>query len=413
MLKFFYGLAIINNVFAEDALHMVGGARSENNCLVGAGYTWCKSSNSCIRSWVTPCEDNYSDCNDCLEKQRSGINIACPDQCDYISMPPPPPPMPPPPMPHPPTPPVYYPTDPLPIRPAPICPEVMCMMYCQNGHKIDTNGCQMCQCNDEIPAVNMEPQIDDCPLIQPPCDGHRYVCPKLTEITHCNEGGIKGHTTYQLSLVIKDNMNIKNIYAIYGNGIPGKSMHLPAAYQSSVNQGQNIGGVSEYMISVFPETEFDSWLTIGLTDGDPSSLISAIGVDFDSWSDNHGLDITNGAIFLMDPVDIDLDGQGNEIVVAQLTIPTHITSSAIINVQGKTLSYNIRDVDSESWTEDNIVFELIPPNNMDTTTVPVTCQSWYDGCNTCSAHNGVLGSCSRMMCFTEDTPRCLQYVPGH
>ena len=57
-------------------LRPVGGERDDNNCLTGAGFSWCETSQSCIRRWVTPCEDNYSDCNDCLRRQRKGENIA-------------------------------------------------------------------------------------------------------------------------------------------------------------------------------------------------------------------------------------------------------------------------------------------------------------------------------------------------
>ena len=123
-MKFFYGLTLISNIVADDTLPMVGGSRDDQGCLISAGYTWCKSTNNCIRGWITPCEDNYSDCSDCLTKQRSGINIACPDNCDYITMPSPPPM--PPPMP---PPPVYYPTDPIQIPQPHICSDVMCMMY--------------------------------------------------------------------------------------------------------------------------------------------------------------------------------------------------------------------------------------------------------------------------------------------
>jgi hypothetical protein len=55
-----------------------------NGCLVSAGYTWCQSSNSCIRQWDTPCKDNYLDCHDCLQRQRNGENIACPGTCDNV-----------------------------------------------------------------------------------------------------------------------------------------------------------------------------------------------------------------------------------------------------------------------------------------------------------------------------------------
>ena len=410
MMKIFYGLTIINNVIAQD-MTMVGGTRDANNCLIGAGYTWCESSQECLRSWITPCEDNFNGCDDCLRKQQKGQNIACPEDCSYtvepISLTTPAP-----------TPveglsPVYEPTpvyDPIPMPPTTACPDVMCMMYCPTGHQIDANGCQLCDCN-ELPVavdqpVTVDTQVEDCPLIQPSCEGHTHVCPKLTEITHCNQGGIEGHTTYQLSLVVQPNMNIKNIYAIYGDSDNKQMMHIPPAYQSPVNKGQNIGGVSEYMSSIFSETNYDSWLTIGLTNGDPNNLISAVGIDFNSWSES-------GAVFVMDPSSTDLSEQGTEIIIAQLTVPTLSTATAVINVQGKTENYN-NNINTKSWSENNIHFPLIPPQNIDPNTIPSTCVSWFDGCNTCRVNNGQLGGCTRMMCFREDEPRCLQYAtPGH
>ena len=67
------------------------------------------------------------------------------------------------------------------------------------------------------------------------------------------------------------------------------------------------------------------------------------------------------------------------------------------------------------WSEQNIRFNLISPQNIIHDTIPNDCKTWYDGCNTCMVNNGVLGACSRIMCFREDMPRCLQYIPtsGH
>ena len=45
---------------------------------------------------------------------------------------------------------------------------------------------------------------------------------------------------------------------------------------------------------------------------------------------------------------------------------------------------------------------------------PIIVTSWYDGCNTCRVNNGNIGGCTRMMCFREDTHRCLEYnTIGH
>ena len=117
MLKILSFALYFENVYSQ----LVGDTRDTNNCLISAGYTFCESSNLCIRAWETPCSDHYTSCDDCLSKQRNGINIACPISCDVeapISIP----------------------------LPEPKCPEVMCMMYCENGMIQDSNGCNTCRC---------------------------------------------------------------------------------------------------------------------------------------------------------------------------------------------------------------------------------------------------------------------------
>ena len=383
---------------------MVGGSLDSHNCMIGAGYTWCESSQNCIRMWETPCEDNFNNCDECLMKQRNGQNIACPTNCDIqpidampsiavdpIPMPPiaidPMPPAPP----------------PIVIDPVPnLCSDVMCMMYCPYGHRLDANGCQMCDCNDELP-----PPVTgtDCEIPSIDCSEYEYVCPKITEITNCNEGGIPGYTTYQLSLQIK-NDNVKNIYALYGDS--EDELYLPPAYQTPIKFGDNIGGINPVILRINPDSQYDSWLTIGVTDEGNNNLVSSIGIDFDSWTDTHGIEIRDGAVFVLDQDQNIING--NEYIIAQITVSTDSNYVAIFNAQGKTLDTGR----TKSWTETNIRFPLISPTNIEHETVPNNCNSWYDGCNTCRVVNGQIGGCTRMMCFQENTPRCLNYVnPGH
>jgi len=389
----------------------LGGTRDVNNCLVSAGYTWCQSSLNCIRQWETPCEDNFIDCGDCLKKQRDGYNIACPENCDMIHQidpvidSPTDLPIPMPPVVIDPMPPVVIdpmpPPMPEPVTPTFSCPPV-CMIYCQNGNQLDENGCPTCNCNEELPP----PVTDqDCTLQQPSCDGYEYVCPKITEITNCNEGGIDGYTTFQLSLIVKPNKNILNLYAIYGDEHNEVVTYFPPSYQ--VYNGNNIGGISPYMVQINPNSLYDSWLTIGITNGDNNNQISTIGVDFSSWNENNGLTINNGAVFLMDPTNNPVNG--NEYIIGQLTVRTNSNPVAIVNIQGKTIDTSI----DKSWQENNIRFELNSPVEIVYDTIPTDCSVWYDGCNTCQVNNGNIGSCSRMMCFTENPTRCINYNSGH
>ena len=406
MIKAIMTILQIMNVCGQTIGQPIGGQLDQNNCMIGAGYTWCKSTNNCIRQWETPCNDNFIDCSDCLTKQRNGLNIACPTNCDMVQMPPQQ--MPPQQMPQQiaidPGP-IRYPTDPIMEPPIEVCPSVMCMMYCEYGHMTDINGCQMCQCNSELP----EPITDtDCILTQPSCDGYTYVCPKITEITNCNMGGIDGYTTYQLSLVIKNNMNVYDIYAIYGTS--DNNMIIPPAYNSESEFNSNIGGTLDFIKNSNSNAIFDSWLTIGITDGNINNEISSVGIDFKNWNTNNGIIVTDGAVFAMNP---SYKIEDNEYIIGQLTFRTNEQYSVNINVQGKTI-LNSEMIGDTTWSDTNVIFPLISPHDIIHDTIPTDCISWYDGCNTCSTNNGILGSCTRMMCFREDNPRCLTYVSiGH
>ena len=45
-------------------------------------------------------------------------------------------------------------------------------------------------------------------------------------------------------------------------------MIIPAAYQDSNYFGSNLGGINEQLLLINPQLKYDSWLTIGLTNGD-------------------------------------------------------------------------------------------------------------------------------------------------
>jgi len=384
LIKKVLSINLVKNTICDDISHDIGGiggiggigdSIDGHNCLVSAGYTWCDDSNTCIRQWETPCKDNYIDCVDCLHKQQIGENIACPEECGIIQ-----------------TGPLNdfpHPVDPLP--PVSICPDVMCMMYCENGNRIGENGCQLCECVENIEITQSE------------CD-NMYVCPKVTQL-YTDKAD---YTTFRLSLLIKPNMNIKNIYAIYGDS-QGNHMYIPAAYQVNDIFGRNIGGIDENLIDINSDSKFDSWLTIGVTNGDRNNLISTIGMDFTKWTDINGLSVDNGAVFLIDPQNNIIT---NECIIGQLTIRNDINSEMLVNVQGKYL--NNKDV--EYWEENKIVFRLNQIDSVIVNTIPLNCNLWNDGCNTCVVNNGIINTCTRLMCFRETNPYCMRYltdISGH
>ena len=201
---------------------------------------------------------------------------------------------------------------------------------------------------------------------------------------------------------------IQNVYAIYGD--TDTMMILPPAMNINSVFGANIGGVSPEIIQINPDSRYDSWVTVGETDGNINNNVDTIGISFDEWSETRGLSIMNGAIFLMNP-DITMN-IGVEIVVGQFTIRTGTTESVILNFQGKYTDEHLRgNALDNSWREEQVEFILIP---VIADNIPNDCIMWYDGCNQCVVNNGVIGSCTKLMCFTEDEPNCLNYkTSGH
>lgn len=385
---------------------------SQELCNLNNGFTWCATSNKCVRVWEEPCLPITKECFICLTTNYYNSNNYCGKNCDIstvqnlISS-------------------GFQGTDSngclegqnfiwcdslnrcidisqelcrdLSVNPGDLCHEITCSMFCEGGFKKDSNGCDICECID----LNEDHSRDNCILSEQECP-YSYVCPKVREVTHCSEGGIEGHTTYELSLILKPNTDAINIYALYGD--EDITMSIPPAYQDTSNNifNSNIGGVQQGLIDIHPDSRFDSWLTIGITDGNQANKISSIGIDFDTWTNTHGLSIDNGAVFILDPQEKIVDS--DEYIIAQLTLPNTIETDVIINVQGKSTN----NPPHNKWTEENIIFHLSKPT-VDHSDIPLNCLNWFDGCNHCFVNNGEVTSCTRMMCSSSSRPHCITY----
>ena len=245
-------------------------------------------------------------------------------------------------------------------------------------------------------AVSLFNNVFACNVETPQCLSY-YVCPKYTQMS-CGGEGIDGYTTYQLSLVVQDDKNVENVFALYGD--EGKEMFIPNAYQIDGPFDTDLGGISPSIISIYPDALYDSWMTIGITDGDRENKLSTIGIDFSSWSDNRPIITTNGAVFLMDPTERISE---KEYIIAQLTLSDSNNHHAIFNVNGKKITGH------EAWSQDNVRFDFTRTQN----NIPRDCAIWYDGCHVCTANNGNLGSCTDEQCLTYENPECRLHLSGH
>lgn len=153
-------------------------------------------------------------------------------------------------------------------------------------------------------------------------DSQTYVTTSVVETSTCAAAGrsnCEGLVTYKLELTLTSGAT--NIYALFGQS--GHPLDLPAAWQMGTTKsgsswsipatpspfGADVGGVNHALQQHAPDAAFDSWMTIGETEGTPG-LLATIGIDWSCWQitdvsrcddDNGLLHITDGAVFLMNP----------------------------------------------------------------------------------------------------------------
>eukprot|EP01045_Picozoa_sp_COSAG04_P000735 COSAG04_NODE_20_length_39202_cov_9.993530_5_plen_194_part_00 len=146
-------------------------------------------------------------------------------------------------------------------------------------------------------------------------------------MTTVSTTGISGHTTYQVGVAFDPGVT-RDVYALYGDEnhplvIPpvrqrffvmavavmaarpdsdlACAVRCAQAYQVATPFGSNVGPPNAAFYAISPETEFDSFLTIGM-DGpalDPGAL-SSIGIDFNAWTLDADIRSADGAVFFMD-----------------------------------------------------------------------------------------------------------------
>ena len=148
-------------------------------------------------------------------------------------------------------------------------------------------------------------------------------------------------------LVVTLDRSMGNVYAFAGTRDTGGSMSIPAAFQAAAPFGVDIGGANPAFFAFSTDAEYDSWLTVGMTEGDTAGQISTIGIDFQAWTEAAGIASDNGALFWMDPP---LGPGGSQpIVMAQIT-STSASGSAGGQLQGRSAAAGALDwVRHVSW----------------------------------------------------------------
>ena len=148
--------------------------------------------------------------------------------------------------------------------------------------------------------------------------------------------------THRLLATLGD--SAQNVYSMFGSS--SSPLAFPPAYQVAAPFGADIGGTDPAFWSLGDsDSQFDSWLTVGLSEGMSSGEISSIGMDWEAWTADAGLSVDDGALFWMVPDDG--PSGGSAVVLAQMTVPSDFTSSTIrFGLQGRSSA-----ADADDWQE--------------------------------------------------------------
>jgi len=196
--------------------------------------------------------------------------------------------------------------------------------------------------------------------------------------------------------------SVKNLYAIYGAlNLP---LSLPRSYHVPSPFGSDIGGTSPEFHSIQPETEYDSWLTVGVTDGNNFASISSLGIDMRSW-DQGAISAENGAVFWMDPDRSTCTMRDGPCIVGQLTVASDTPAVVTMNAQGRSFEHDWEEHSQGAidWEQLGLKFTLIPDG------VPPASNS--DGVGDCTPFEmAALLAAAQNSCCAED--KCINGPPS-
>jgi hypothetical protein len=182
--------------------------------------------------------------------------------------------------------------------------------------------------------------------------------------------GPAGMTTYHLSINLKGNVDVASVYKIYGSTT--SPMSFPAAYQLAGTFGSDIGGTNPAYWSFASSdqsgySEFDSFLTVGVTGGDPTGILLDEQIDWDAWTESSGFSTSVGSVYWVTAAD-SMSTTTDSVVIAQLTVATGTVATATAGVQGCS---STGCAGSDAWMADGVTFSIGAPNpKCDTFTCP-------------------------------------------
>ena len=158
------------------------------------------------------------------------------------------------------------------------------------------------------------------------------------------ENGMAGMTTYRIYAGVDGELD-----AVYGDEVNNLLVTSDSGFYQNMFGGY--GAPSAALFSFFPSLEFDSFVSINLTD-DAGDAMLDIGIDWTGFEAGGSISTDNGTWFAT-PSDAQVFAVDGRVMVGQFTVNDgdHVYGS--MNFQGK-------NADLTNWNADGIAFDTAP-----------------------------------------------------
>ena len=160
------------------------------------------------------------------------------------------------------------------------------------------------------------------------------------------ENGMAGFTTIRVYAGVTAGGEVD---AVYGDGTNALTVSSNNGFYQNTFGGY--GTPSAALFGFFPSLEWDSFVTIGLTN-DAGDAMLDIGIDWADFEAGGDIATSNGTWFAT-PSDAQVNEVGGRVMVGQFTVADgdHVYGS--MNFQGK-------NADLSNWNADGVAFDSVP-----------------------------------------------------
>ena len=162
------------------------------------------------------------------------------------------------------------------------------------------------------------------------------------------ENNMAGYTTWRIYAGTDGEVD-----AVYGDGANTLTVNSDSGFFNGTGTGATAADNNNAFWSIFPENEWDSMVTIGMTHVGSGGTMSNIGIDFAAFNAGGNIVTDNGSWYSTpdQPNVLAVDGR---VLIMQLTVADDDHAFGTISMQGK-------DADaSTNWNADGVDFDTVP-----------------------------------------------------